>query len=170
MANNPDRVISPEELLDDNTLLCSFTIDGRPATKKTHQNAFISKGRTIVLPSKQYTKYEKLCKTKCEEVWKEQGKIPMDYGVSIVMHIWLDNWSIGDHCGYMQSLGDIFEKHGIVADDKFIHWADDGTHWFGGVDKECPRVEVVIKRFRHPYEEYRRSKLPKNTAVKQKKI
>jgi hypothetical protein len=150
----------------DNTVLCQFVILGRPATKKTHQSAFVSKGRMIVLPSKQFKKYEKLCKEPCESVWKDLGNDPMDFGVSIVARIYLNNWSIGDHVGYLQALGDIFEKYGIISDDKFIHWADDGQHWFGGVDKENPRVDVVIKRFRHPYEEYRRSKPTKKALDK----
>jgi len=150
------------ELLPDNTMLCQFTINGRPATKKTHQTAFVSKGRMIVLPSKQFKAYEKYCKDICESIW---NKDPIDCGVSIHVRIYLDNWCIGDHVGYLQALGDIFEKYKIIADDKFIHWTDDGKHWFGGVDKEHPRVEVTIRRFRHPYEDYRLGKKsPKKVA------
>lgn len=160
------KLPNKEELSPDNTLLCEFTILGRPATKKTHQTAFISKGRMIVLPSPQYKKYEKLCKKTCEGVWKKLGYEPMDFGVSIAVRVYLNNWSVGDHVGYLQALGDIFEKYGIISNDKFIHWADDGVHWFGGVDKDNPRVEVVIKRFRHPYEVYRSSKTHKTTVSK----
>jgi hypothetical protein len=153
-----DRTITDEELLPDNILLCRFIIDGRPATKKTHQSAFITNGRTVVLPSKQYKKFEKVAKPFCEDAWKNLGKDPMDFGVAVKILIFLDNWSIGDHVGYMQAIGDILEKHGVIANDKFIHWSNGDTHWFGGVDKEQPRTEIEISRFRHPYEEYRAKK------------
>jgi len=149
------HTVTPEEESADGTLLLKFTIPGRPATKKTHQQVIYVKGSPRVIPSAQYKKYEKHCKTYCQEAWQ---KDPMDFGVSIHVRVFLDTWTIGDHVGYLQAIGDILEEHGVVANDKFIHWSDDGEHWFGGVDKENPRLEVVIRRFRHPYEEYRDGK------------
>jgi len=152
------HIVTPEELLSDNTELLRFTIPGRPATKKTHQQVIYVKGSPRVIPSAQFAKYEKLCKDFCTQAWGDKGKAPMDFGVLIEMRIYLDTWSIGDHVGYMQAIGDILEKHKVIANDKFIHWGDDGIHWFGGIDKDEPRCEIVIKRFRHPYEEYRKDK------------
>lgn len=156
-----EHIITQEELLEDGALLLKLTIPGRPTTKKTHQNAFLTKGaapRIVVMPSKQYKAYEELCRQFCIEAWSGKGLVPINFGVSIHVRIYLDTWRIGDHVGYLQALGDILEKHGVLADDKFIHWANDGTHWLGGIDKENPRAEIEIKRFRHPYEEYRASK------------
>lgn len=152
------HTVTHEEALLDNTMLLKFTIPGRPATKKTHQQVIYVAGSPRVIPSAQYNKYEKLCKDFCAAAWSEKGMPPMDFGVLIEMRIYLDTWSIGDHVGYMQAIGDILEKHKVIANDKFIHWGDDGVHWFGGVDKDNPRCEIVIKRFRHPYEAYRKDK------------
>jgi hypothetical protein len=153
-----EHIVTQEELKQDGELLCKFEIPGRPATKKTHQSAFWKKGKIIIMPSPQYTAYEKHCKQYCEDVWKNKGFEPMDFGISVLAHIFLNTWSVGDHVGYLQSLGDILEKWGVIADDKFIHWAEDGTHWFKGKDKENPHVEIEIRRFRHPYEDYRDGK------------
>ncbi len=152
------HTVTAEELLPDNTEILRFTIPGRPATKKTHQQIIYVKGNPRVIPSAQFGKYEKLCKDFCSNAWEDLGKPPMDFGILIEMRIYLDTWSIGDHVGYMQAIGDILEKYKVIANDKFIHWGDDGIHWFGGVDKDNPRCEIVIKRFRHPYEEYRDDK------------
>jgi len=152
------HTVTSDELLPDGTELVKFVIPGRPATKKTHQQVIYVNGSPRVIPSAQYAKYEKLCKEFCEEAWKDKGKQPMDFGVSIHVRIYLDTWSIGDHVGYLQAIGDILEKHKVLANDKFIHWSEDDKHWFGGVDKDEPRCEISIKRFRHPYEEYRKEK------------
>ena len=151
--------VEPEELLPDNSLLCEFTIYGKPVTKKNHGRIITIKGRgPIMLPSSQYAKYEITCKDTCENAWIKQGKGPMNYGIAVYIQLYLDTWSVGDHSGYIQALGDIFEKFKIVDNDKWIHWADQGKHWFCGVDKDNPRVEIKIYRFRHPYEDYRKEK------------
>ena len=150
--------ITAEELLPDNALLLELTIPGRPATKKTHQQVIYVKGQARVIPSQQYSKYEKLCKEHCVKAWEGQGKAAMDFGVAIHARIYLDTWAIGDHVGYLQAIGDILEKYKVIANDKFIHWVDDEKHWFGGVDKDNPRCEIKIYRFRHPYENYRADK------------
>jgi len=149
------HVVTAEELLPDGTKLVEFTIPGRPATKKTHQQVIYVKGSPRVIPSAQYAKYEKQCKEFCEKAWT---KSPMDFGIAIHIRIYLDTWSVGDHVGYMQAIGDILEKHKVIANDKFIHWSEDGAHWFGGIDKNNPRCEITITRFRHPYEIYRKDK------------
>lgn len=152
------HIVTDEELVPDGELLCKFTIPGRPATKKTHQQVVWIKGSPRVLPSAQFTTYEKSCKISCEAAWKGDGMLPMDFGIAIKVYVYLNTWSVGDHVGYLQAIGDIIEKYGIIANDKWIHWLGDNTHWFGGVDKDNPRTEIEIYRFRHPYEEYRSAK------------
>ena len=150
------HVVTPEEEAPDGTLLLELTIPGRAATKKTHQRV-VRRGRhTRILPSEQYERYEKHCKPFCEEVWKNQGKEPMDYGIAIKVKVFLDNWVVGDSTGYMQAIGDIIEAHGIIANDLWIHWIDQGTHLIQEPDKQSPRIEIQIFRYRHPKEAYRR--------------
>lgn len=156
------------EALPDNTLLLKFTIPGRPSTKKTSQRV-VRRGRyTKILPSLLYEKYENYCKDYCESFWKNFNLDPIDFGVSINLKVYLDSWIVGDECGYQQAHGDIIQKHGIIADDMWIHWADNSQHMIH-YDRDNPRVEVEIKRFRHPKEQYRNEKNEKEAIKEAKK-
>src|SRR5579862_2083420 len=146
------RLISSEENLPDGELILYLIIYGQPATKKNSLR--VTKFRRV-LPSVQYCKYEAQCQTFCENAWINTGKQSMDYGVSINMKVYLKNWQVGDATGYMQAIGDIIQKFGIITNDSWLHWDNEGEHWFGGVDKNNPRVEIAIKRFRHTKEIYR---------------
>jgi hypothetical protein len=156
-----------EELPDD-TLIMSFTIPGRPSTKKTSQRVVRRGGFTKILPSLLYEKYENHCKSYCESFWKNLGYDPIDFGISIKLKVYLDSWIVGDECGYQQANGDIIQKHGIISDDMWIHWADNGNHMIH-YDKENPRIEVEIKRFKHPKEAYRNEKNEKEAIKEAKK-
>jgi Holliday junction resolvase RusA-like endonuclease len=145
------HIVQPEELLSNGELILSFSIPGQPATKKTSQRIF----RRRILPSKAYCEYEKYCEPFCKKAWIDTGKSPIDFGVSINLSVYLKSWIVGDCTGYQQSIADIMQKHGVLANDSWIHWDWEGNHWFAGVDKENPRVEITIKRFKHPKEDYR---------------
>lgn len=159
------HVIHPEELLNNGELILKFSIPGQPATKKTSQRIF----RRRILPSKAYCAYEIYCEPFCKSAWIDSGKSPMDFGVSISMKVFLKNWIVGDCTGYQQSIADIMQKFGILANDSWIHWDWEGEHWFGGVDKENPRIEIIIKRFRHPKEDYRESQEAANREKEERK-
>ena len=149
------RPQSTQESLPDETLLCHLVIPQRPATKKTHQRIVRRGGFNRILPSLQYEEYESHCETFCRAAWQSKGETPMDFGVSIALRAFMPNWAgMPDHCGILQSLGDIIEKYGVVANDKFIQWVGADEHWFS-IDKENPRVELWIYRCRHPYETFR---------------
>jgi hypothetical protein len=159
------HVIHPEELLNNGELILKFSIPGQPATKKTSQRIF----RRRILPSKAYCAYEIYCEPFCKSAWIDSGKSPMDFGVSIRMKVFLKNWIVGDCTGYQHSIADIMQKFGILANDSWIHWDWEGEHWFGGVDKENPRIEIIIKRFRHPKEDYRESQEAANREKEERK-
>jgi len=126
-----------------------IVIEGKPATKKNHNIMAKAGGRSFMLPSKQYAAFEKMAIPQCRAAWGNEP--PIDYGVAISVKIYNDTWRIGDHCGYLQAIGDMLEKAGVVADDKWIAWTFDG-HWLGGVDNDNPRIELTITRMRHPME------------------
>ena len=159
------HVVHSEELLENGELILKFSIPGQPATKKTSQRIF----RRRILPSKAYCAYETYCEPFCKSAWVETGKSPMDFGVSISMKVYLKNWIVGDCTGYQQSIADIMQKFGILANDSWIHWDWEGEHWFGGVDKDNPRIEIVIKRFRHPKEDYRENQETANREKEERK-
>jgi Holliday junction resolvase RusA-like endonuclease len=140
--------------------IVSFMIPGRPMTKKTHNEmAFIPKlNRSIMLPSKTFAKYEKGCEAIVKNAWHNLNKAPIDFGVGIEIKVWLDTWTMPDHVGILQSLGDIFEKHHLVSNDRWITWVNASQHWLQGVDRESARTEIKITRLKHPYEDYKSKK------------
>ena len=156
------------EDLPDNTLILSFTIPGRPSTKKTSQRV-VRRGKfTKILPSALYEKYELHCKEYCEYFWQRFKLNPIDFGIGVKLKVYLDSWIVGDECGYQQANGDIIQKHGIIANDMWIHWLDRDSHMIH-YDKENPRVEVEIFRYRHPKEQFRNEQLEKEAIKEAKK-
>jgi hypothetical protein len=138
--------------LQDGEKILEFFMPGRPATKKTSQR-IVRRGRfTKILPSKRYELYEKNCQEIFESVWKNLGHQPMSYGVAVKLTITLNTWVLGDECGYMQAIGDILEKYGVIANDQLIHWIDNGVHMITMPDKKNPGAKIEIYRFRHPQE------------------
>jgi hypothetical protein len=147
--------------LEDGVLILRFLIPGRPSTKKTSQRVVRRGGFTRILPSLLYEKYEKHCEVYCKDLWCNKNLLPMDFGVGIKLKVYLDSWVVGDECGYQQAHGDIIQKHGIIANDMWIHWLDRDSHMIY-YDKENPRIEVEIYRYRHPKEEYNLKKKKKS--------
>ena len=158
--------IQPEELLPDGELILSFTIPGQPTTKKTSQRIF----RGVIMPSVRYCNYEKHCEIFCKEAWINQGKTPMNFGVSMNMRVYLKNWVVGDCTGYQQAIADILQKFGILENDSWLHWDWSGSHWLGGIDPQNPRIEIEIKRFRHPKEDYRKKQEEENQKKLERKL
>ena len=155
------------ENLENGELILKFTIPGRPSTKKTSQR-IVRRGKfSKILPSVLYEKYELHCQQYCESFWKKHKLDPIDCGISIKLKVYLNTYVIGDECGYAQAHGDIIQKHGIIADDIWIHWLDNGDHMIS-IDKDNPRVEVEIKRFKHPKEDLRNEQRIKEAKKKAK--
>lgn len=167
LSQNENKQKALEDLAD-HDLILSFSIPGRPSTKKTSQRVVRRGGFTKILPSLLYEKYEKHCKSYCEDIWKNQDLPPIDCGIGIKLRVYLDSWVVGDECGYQQAHGDIIQAHGIIADDMWIHWLDNNEHMIH-YDKENPRIEVEICRYRHPKEAYRNEKIEKETIKEAKK-
>jgi hypothetical protein len=142
------------ENLQDGELILKFAIPGRPSTKKTSQRVVRRGGFTKILPSILYEKYEKHCKTFCEDAWKNHNLPPIDCGIAIKIKVYLDSWIVGDECGYQQAHGDIIQAHGVIENDMWIHWVDKNENMIF-YDKENPRIEIVICRHRHAKETFR---------------
>ena len=157
--------------LPDNTLILDLVIPGRPATKKTSQQMIrLKTGRNLLLPSPLYLKYEKNCKQPCLDAWANKGFAPLDFGLGINIKVYLDSFVIGDETGYQQAIGDIIEHYNIIANDKYLHWVSDDTHMIN-IDKDNPRMEIKLYRYRHPCEEHAEAqeKLEQEIAEKKKK-
>jgi Holliday junction resolvase RusA-like endonuclease len=170
------RNITTEELYPDGELLFNFTIPSSPATKKNSNRVFKVKGFTKVLPSERFMKYQAFCEKILVPLMKTKGIEPMDFGVSIKIRVATNKWIVPDYTNVCQALGDILQHSGVIANDKWIHWTDGAytenvpaEHWFLGVDKDNPRLEVEIRRFRHPLEKYREDKELKEDKKAKKK-
>ena len=120
-----------------------FTIPLPPVTKKNSQQIVRTKaGRWMVIPSKQYTKYEKSCRP----FLKAQG---IDYPVNIEALYYMPTRRKVDLCNLHEALCDVLVKYGVVEDDNSrIIISMDGSRVL--YDKENPRTEVHIKRVETP--------------------
>jgi hypothetical protein len=161
-----------EEDLPEGAEILRFTIPGRTITKKTHQQIVRIGKMNKIIPSDGYVDYENSCSKFMRPAWVEKGRPPMNFGVGVRLKIYLENWaSLPDHTGVMQSIGDILEHHGVIDNDKWIHWisGDDG-HWFEVDPVGGSRCEIVIERRRHPYETYRKNKCEAEAAKEQRRL
>lgn len=148
------RVVSTEELLPDGTEILRLSIPGRPATKKTSQRIVRVGRHTRILPSERYERYEAHSRPLIEAAWRGQGKAPMDFGVAVEMRAVIDSHAYPDTVGLAQAAWDLLQLHGVVSNDCWIDFWSGAGHTIS-VDKENPRLELVIRRKRHPKEAYR---------------
>ncbi len=149
-----------EQNLPDGSLLCQIVIPSSPATKKNSNRIIKVKGFVKIIPSERFMKYQKFCEEYVAPIRKKANLEPYNFGISVKIRVATDKWIVPDYTNICQALGDIFQHHGLISDDKWIHWTDGEVvdnvpkeHWFMGVDKENPRVEIEIRRFKHPLED-----------------
>lgn len=144
--------------LKDGSLIATITIPGCPRTKKNSNRLIRTGGRTRILPSKIFMDYQKHCEPYIKSI---NPATPIDFGVMIKLRIATETWRIPDMCNVQQAIGDILQHHGFITDDKWIFWTCGATingipneHFIIGKDKDNPRLEMEIRRFRHPLEDY----------------
>lgn len=118
--------------------LWSCTIYGDPRTKKNSSRVIQKNGRTIVLPSKPYTEYEKS--------WKGQvmpPPAPIDYAVNMKAVYYMKTHRKVDLANLEEATLDILVKYNVLADDNCTIVATmDGSRV--EYDKENPRVEITL--------------------------
>lgn len=116
-----------------------FTIFGQPITKKNSQIIFYNPRlrRVQILPSKQFTAYEKECRAfmpACE---------PIVGPVNVKATYYMGRRNKVDLCNLHEALHDILTHYGVIADDNSqIIFSTDGSRVI--YDKENPRTEVEI--------------------------
>lgn len=117
----------------------SLVIPGRPATKK-NSSRYIPKIHRLI-PSKAYQNYEKIAVKALREQYKEE---PIDNPVIVTARYIMDNrraWP--DLVGLMQATGDILQRAGVIADDRYIvDWS--GTMIYD-VDPENPKCLITLQ-------------------------
>lgn len=116
-----------------------FTIPLVPITKKNHSQIIKTKGRMLVLPSKQYCEYEK----QCYEFMPNIDTI--DYPINLCCLYYMPTRRRVDLCNLLAATCDILTKYKIIEDDnyKIVHSHDNSRVYYS---KENPRCEVIITR------------------------
>lgn len=116
-----------------------FTIPLEIKTKKNSSRIIKSKGRTIVIPSKQYMEFEK-------EAVKYCPQLHIDYPVNIKAVFYMHTRRTIDLNNAL-AFTDMLIKAGTIEDDnyKIVHSFDGSRIDY---DKDNPRIEVEITKIR----------------------
>lgn len=113
-----------------------------PVTKKTHQQIIRVRGKPIVIPSKQYRKYEKDCAPfllpYAHQNIKDRVNVCCKYYMPTKRRVDLTN--------LLQSTMDLLVAYGILADDNSnIVASMDGSRVL--YDKTFSRTEIEITKY-----------------------
>lgn len=129
--------------------MLKFEINIAPRTKKNHQQIIMLKGKRIVIPSKQYSEYEKNSKNFIPIIAK-----PIDYKVNVKGLFYMDTRRKVDLNNLLEALTDVLVKHKVLEDDNStIVVSHDGSRVL--YDKENPRTEVEITEIEEDYGIYK---------------
>lgn len=130
--------------------MIKFTIPITPVTKKNHgmiihlgeKCPLCKRGKkSIMLPSKQYIKYEKDCKKYIPKMETITSAVEIKYT------FYKDNKRLCDLSGLIQAIDDILVKYKVIADDNYsVVASHDNSRVF--VDKNNPRTEIEITEFK----------------------
>lgn len=118
-----------------------FTIPVRPATKKNSGQIIQVRGRSILIPSKQYKRFEKDCLPYLYHVKDTAGVI--NYPVNVQCTFFTETKRKIDLPNLLNAIDDAMVKSGLIVDDnRDIIAAHDGSRVFH--DKFNPRIEITI--------------------------
>lgn len=128
--------------------MISFTLLGKPITKKNHPMVIHNSNRVYVISSNAFKKYQKECRKQIDEI---KGQV-ITSNVKLTARYYLPTKRRPDLINLLQATCDIISSQkkkgviiweGILADDKQIVGFGDSK--IVGVDREEPRVEVKIE-------------------------
>lgn len=130
-----------------------YLIPCAPVTKKNSQQILVNKktGRAFIQQSKRYIDYE----ATASYFLRPKPKEPIDYPVNIKATYYMPTRRRVDTANLNSALHDILVKYGVLADDnRDIIASTDGTRTY--YDKDNPRTEVVITRYKGDYEQWKK--------------
>lgn len=129
--------------------MLKFVINTAPRTKKNHQQIIMVKRKRIVIPSKQYSEYEKKSRSFMPVVEKA-----INYKVNVKGLFYMDTRRKVDLNNLLEALTDVLVKHKVLEDDNStIVVSHDGSRVL--YDKENPRTEVEIAEVDEDYGIYK---------------
>lgn len=124
-----------------------FTLDVVPHSKKnSSQICRLKNGRTLLLPSKLYKKFEDDCLSLISEDFKFNISTP----ITIQAHFYCKTRRKIDLTNLLEALDDMLVKAGVIKDDcRDVIASHDGSRVY--YDKEKPRIEIWIEDFKEDY-------------------
>lgn len=131
--------------------MLNFTLEVVPHSKKnSSQICRLKNGKTLLLPSKLYKKFE----NECLDLIQEDLKLHIDKPVNIKAHFYCKTRRKIDLTNLLEALDDMLVKSGVLEDDnRNIIAAHDGSRVYW--DKERPRIEIWIEPFTEEYQEWK---------------
>ena len=131
--------------------MLNFTLEVVPHSKKnSSQICRLKNGKTLLLPSKLYKKFE----NECLELIQEDLKLHINKPVNIKAHFYCKTRRKIDLTNLLEALDDMLVKSGVLEDDnRNIIAGHDGSRVYW--DKERPRIEIWIEDFKEEYQEWK---------------
>lgn len=122
-------------------MITSFTLTGGVPSKKNSRRQIRCGGRTINIPSKNYEEWHR--DASMQLIAQRAKKIAGEYH-KVDIKLFAPDRRKGDLTNKAESIMDLLVDNGIIEDDNWF--VVGGLHlFFGGVDKENPRAEVIIE-------------------------
>lgn len=116
-----------------------ITLNLAPVSKKNHSQIITVKGRPMLIPSKQYKKYEK----ECGEFLKDVE--PFLDPCNIKCLFYMPTHRKVDLTNLLEAIDDILVHYGILIDDNSnVIVGHDGSRVL--YDKDNPRTEITITK------------------------
>jgi len=115
-----------------------ITLYGKPITKKNSMQIISCGGRPRLIQSKAYREYEKDCLKQIQVPFSD----PIDTPMQVTCLYYLKDRRKTDLTNLLASSHDILQKAEIIKDDALIVSLDGSR--IVGVDRENPRVEIII--------------------------
>lgn len=124
-------------------ILFSQFVSGEPRTKKNHGRIIKKNGKTSVIPSEQFTVYERECMFRLRKIPE-----PIDSPINVKCVYHMATHRIVDLVGLLQATDDILTDAGIIKDDNSrIIKSHDGSRVV--YDPDYPGVDIEISEFEH---------------------
>lgn len=116
-----------------------ITIPIPPITKKNSQRIVTVRGKPMILPSKRYKDYEKVCEPFLPP-------LEIDSPVTVRCHYYMPTKRRVDLVNLLEATDDVLVKYRVLTDDNNkIIASHDGSRVF--YDKENPRTEIWIEEY-----------------------